>query len=160
VKEIAFFDRGPLDGTRMRSAGSWSIYWYNGVLVSSEINRGLDIYELQPSAFLSANEIAAAKTVHWDELNTQGQPKIVWPASFALARAYLDQLERDHGQAPDKIASARAGLAAAEKLSGAKLKDALSALATQMHGDAQGATDAAKAHKVATAVGDLANATR
>jgi hypothetical protein len=81
-KEIAFFDRGPLDGTRMRSAGSWSVYWYNGVIVSSEISRGLDIFELVPSAFISANEIAAAKTVRWDELNTQGQPKIVFLPSL------------------------------------------------------------------------------
>ena len=48
-KEIAFFDRGPVDGTRMVSGGSWSAYWYNGVIVSSEIARGLDIYELLPS---------------------------------------------------------------------------------------------------------------
>ncbi|HEY8483568.1 MAG TPA: hypothetical protein VIL13_03090, partial [Longimicrobiales bacterium] len=41
--EIAFFDRGPVDGTRMRMGGSWSAYWYNGVIVSSEIARGLDI---------------------------------------------------------------------------------------------------------------------
>ncbi len=159
-KEIAFFDRGPLDPARMRSAGSWSVYWYNGVIVSSEISRGLDIFELLPSGFISANEIAAAKTVHWDELNTQGQPKIIWPPSFALARAYLDQLERNRGQTPDKIASARAGLSAAEKLSGSKRKDALTALATQLHADAQGATDAPKAHMLGTAVGDLANATR
>ena len=49
-KEIAFFDRGPVDSTRMASGGSWSVYWYNGVIVSSEIARGLDIFELTPSA--------------------------------------------------------------------------------------------------------------
>src|SRR5207244_2197883 len=113
--EIAFHDRGPLDATRLVSGGSWSVYWYNGVLVSSEIARGLDVYELVPSGFLSQNEIDAAKTVHLDYLNTQGQPKFVWPASFSLSRAYLDQLERGKGQSADKIASARAGLAAAEK---------------------------------------------
>ena len=43
--------------------GSWSVYWYNGVIVSSEIARGLDIFELTPSAFISQNEIDAAKTV-------------------------------------------------------------------------------------------------
>ena len=93
-KEIAFFDRGPVDSTKMVGGGSWSAYWYNGVIVSSEIARGLDIFELTPSGFISQNEIDAAKTVHFDYLNTQGQPKLVWPASFALARAYLDQLER------------------------------------------------------------------
>ena len=62
-KEIAFFDRGPVDSTEMGNGGSWSVYWYNGVMVSSEISRGLDIFELTPSAFISQNEIDAAKSV-------------------------------------------------------------------------------------------------
>ena len=74
-------------------AGSWSAYWYNGYIVSSEIARGLDIFELTPSGWLSQNEIDAAKTVHFDYLNAQEQPKLVWPPSFPLARAYLDQLD-------------------------------------------------------------------
>src|SRR5207248_8751610 len=36
-KEIAYFDRGPVNATRMISGGSWSAYWYNGIIVSSEI---------------------------------------------------------------------------------------------------------------------------
>ena len=156
-KEIAFFDRGPIDITTAgASGGSWSIYWYNGVMVSSEIARGLDIFELTPSAFISQNEIDAAKTVHYDYLNVQGQQKMIWPASFSLSRAYLDQLERDKGQAPETIASARSGLANAETLSGQARANALAALATQLHGDAQRATDAPKAHKLAYSVGDLA----
>src|SRR2546430_17393357 len=35
-QEIAFFDRGPVDSTKMEDGGSWSAYWYNGVIVSSE----------------------------------------------------------------------------------------------------------------------------
>ena len=62
-KEIAFYDRGPVDATRMAMGGSWSAYWYNGVIVSSEIARGLDIYELLPSGLITENELAAAKTV-------------------------------------------------------------------------------------------------
>ena len=158
--EIAFHDRGPLDAGRLVSGGSWSVYWYNGVLVSSEIARGLDIFELTPSAFLSQNEIDAANTVHFDQLNTQGQPKIVWPASFSLSRAYLDQLERNNGLAAAKIASTRAALTAAEKQSGAARKAALATLATQLHTDANGASDAPKAHKLAYSVGDLADATK
>ena len=95
--EIAYYDRGPVDSTRMISGGSWSVYWYNGLIVSSEIARGLDIYELLPSGLISQNEIDAAKTVKWDYLNAQEQRKIVWPPSFAKARAYLDQLERNNG---------------------------------------------------------------
>jgi hypothetical protein len=159
-KEIAFHDRGPMDATRLVNAGSWSVYWYNGYLVSSEIARGLDIFELQPSGFISQNEIDAANTVHFNELNAQGQPKLVWPPSFALSRAYLDQLERNSGFAAAKIASTRAALASAEKMSGQARKDALATLAKQLHTDAASASDAPKAHKMAFSVGDLANATK
>ena len=157
-KEIAFFDRGPLDATRMKSGGSWSVYWYNGVMVSSEIARGLDVFELTPSGLISQNEIDAAKTVHLDYLNTQGQPKLVWPASFALARAYLDQLERSNGLASARIAATRTALANAERASGAARSTALSTLATQLNTDASSAGDRAKVQKLATAVSDLANA--
>ena len=94
AKEIAFFDRGPVDSTRLSLGGSWSAYWYNGVIVSSEIARGMDIFELIPSPFVSKNEIDAAKSVKLTYLNVQGQPKYVWPATFSLSRSYLDQLER------------------------------------------------------------------
>ena len=90
--EIAYHDRGPSDANQMGPGGSWSVYWYNGVIVSSEIARGLDIFELTPSAHISQNEIDAAKTVKLDYLNAQGQPEFTWPASFALSRAYLDKL--------------------------------------------------------------------
>jgi len=160
AKEIAFFDRGPIDSTRLVLGGSWSVYWYNGVMVSSEIARGLDIFELTPSAFISKNEIDAAKTVKLDYLNVQGQPKYVWPASFALSRSYLDQLERGKGQSADKIASARKGLDAAEKLAGAPRAAALTTLATQLHSDAKSAGDAPKAHTLAYSVEELAKATK
>jgi hypothetical protein len=154
-KEIAYFDRGPVDSTRMAMGGSWSVYYYNGAIVSSEIARGLDIFELAPSAFISQNEIDAAKTVHLDYLNTQGQPKFVWPPSFALARSYVDQLERSRGLAPGRISAARQALASAENASGAQRRDALTQLATQLDGDATGG-DAAKVRMLAGAVRDLA----
>ncbi len=154
--EIAYYDRGPVDSTKLVSGGSWSVYWYNGYMVSSEIARGLDVFELTPSGLLSQNEIDAAKTVRFEYLNTQGQPKLVWPASFALPRAYLDQLERDHGLAPEKITAARTELSRAEKLSGDARRAALAGLATQLHGDARGAMAEPKAHMLASAVGDLA----
>jgi hypothetical protein len=154
--EIAYHDRGPLDANRLVSAGSWSVYWYNGVIVSSEIARGLDIFELLPSGFISQNELDAAKTVRYEYLNAQGQPKMVWPPSFSLARAYLDQLERNNGLAAARLSAVRAELTRAEKLSGQARKDALSALATQLHTDARSAGDQPKAHTLAFAVGDLA----
>jgi hypothetical protein len=159
-KEIAFFDRGPVDSTRMVGAGYWSTYWYNGVIVGSEIARGLDIFELKPSGFISQNEIEAAKSVHLDYLNTQGQPKLVWPASFALAGAYLDQLERSKGLDQGKIAEARKALAGAEQGSGTTRRDALAQLATQLDGEAGGSADGAKVRTLAVAVRELADSTK
>ena len=159
-QEIAFFDRGPMDSTRMVLGGYWSGYWYNGAIVGSEIERGLDVFELTPSAYLSQNEIDAAKSVHFDYLNVQGQPKIVWPASFALARAYVDQLERSNGLATARISSTRQALTSAESASGAARRSALTRLASQLKGDASGAGDTAKVTKLATAVSELATASR
>ena len=156
--EIAFFDRGPVNAEEMESGGSWSVYWYNGVIVNSEIARGLDILQLTPSEYLTQNEIDAARTVTQDYRNVQGQQQIVWPPSFALARAYLDQLERNDGLAADRIASARQALDAAEAASGQARSEALAALAGELHAAADGAGDADKVHTLATAVEDLAGA--
>jgi hypothetical protein len=158
-REIAFFDRGPMDSTKLVGAGSWSAYWYNGYIISSEISRGLDIVELQPSGFLSQNEIDAAKLIHFDYLNAQDQQKLVWPASFVVARAYLDQLERSNGLPAARISAARAALARAEKASGQARRDALTQLAAQVNGDAPAATDHAKVRLLATTITDLANST-
>ena len=156
AREIAYFDRGPIDATRMVEGGSWSAYWYNGVIVSSEIARGLDILELTPSGLLSANEIEAAKSVHFDYFNVQGQPKLAWPASFALSRAYLDQLERNGGLAQGEITSARRSLDDAEKLRGQERRDALNKLAAKLRADAPDAGDADKVRKLMSSVSDLA----
>jgi hypothetical protein len=158
-KEIAFHDRGPVDSTRLVSGGSWSVYWYNGAIVSSEIARGLDIMELVPSAFISQNEIDAAKTVHYDQLNAQEQPKMVWPPSFALARAYLDQLERNRGLATDRLSAVRSDLTNAEKQSGQRRRDALSQLSDQLSRDAQSAADRRKVQMVADVLKQLAGTT-
>ena len=154
--EIAYFDRGPLDATHMVLGGSWSAYWYNGVIVSSEITRGLDILELTPNALLTQNEIDAAKTAHLDYLNVQGQSKYTWPASFSLARAYLDQLERDKGLATGELSSTRSELAGAEKSSGAQRASALNKLASQLQSDAAKSSDAKKVRMLASAVHELA----
>jgi hypothetical protein len=155
-REIAYFDRGPMDSTQLLGAGSWSAYWYNGYIVSSEIARGLDILELEPNAFISQNEIDAAKLVHFDFLNVQNQPRLVWPASFAVARAYVDQLARGNGLAPDRVSELREALARAERLTGAERRNALTALAARLNDDAQGAADPAKVRTLAAAVADLA----
>jgi hypothetical protein len=154
--EIAFFDRGPVDSTRMEMGGSWSVYWYNGHLVSSEIARGLDVFQLQPSEYLTQNEIDAANTVRLEYLNAQGQPKYVWPASFALARAYADQLERSGGMTAAQLTAARSSLAAAERASGAGRRTALTRLAATLAAQGRGSSDAAKVTLLAGTVRDLA----
>ncbi len=157
--EIAYHDRGPVNPDRMVMGGSWSVYWYNGVIVSSEIARGLDIFELAPSEYLSENEIAAAGTVKLDYLNAQGQPAFVWPATFALAHAYVDQLERSEELSADRIASLREELGAAENASGAARQEALTMLSDTLDDQAAAAGDAAKVHLLANAVRDLATTT-
>jgi hypothetical protein len=139
AKEIAFFDRGPVDSTHFTMGGSWSVYWYNGVMVSSEIARGLDVFELTPSQYISQNEIDAAKSVHLDYLNTQGQPKFIWPASYSLSRAYLDQLERMNGLPAERIKVARQTLDKAEKNASTTGKHTgLTALAKELELQAKG----------------------
>ena len=154
--EIAFHDRGPVDAERMADGGTWSVYWYNGLLVSSEISRGLDVFELVPSAYLSRHEIEAANTVELDYLNAQGQPRFVWPPSFALAHAYLDQLARHDGFSSTRIVATRQALEAAEDLSGSARRAALTALASELDGQAASAGDTAKVRMLAGAVRDLA----
>ncbi|MYE93062.1 MAG: hypothetical protein F4086_16505, partial [Gemmatimonadetes bacterium] len=156
--EIGFHDRGPSDGTTQGPGGSWSVYWYNGVIVNSEIARGMDIFELVPSDVLTQNEIDAANSVVLTQLNSQGQPIFEWPATFALARAYLDQLERWHGMTAPQIASARGALAAAESASGSARRDALRSLAATLGGQAAGASDPAKVATLMDAVQRLADA--
>jgi hypothetical protein len=152
-REIAYFDRGPVDSTRMAGAGSWSAYWYNGKIVSSEILRGLDIFELTPSPYISQNELDAAKTVHYDYFNTQGQPEIIWPPSVALAGAYADQLERSKGLSAARLSQVRQALA------GTPQRAVLGGLATQLDTDAATSSDAAKVQLLAKALRDLAAAT-
>jgi hypothetical protein len=154
--EIAYFDRGPVDSTKFTMGGSWSVYWYNGQIVSSEIARGLDVMELTPSQYVSQNEIDAAKTVRLDYLNAQGQPKFTWPPSFALARAYLDQLERSKCLAGDRIAAARNTLSTAERAAPAARRESLTGLAGQLDSAASGSCDAPKIGKLSQTARELA----
>ncbi|MEP6905079.1 MAG: hypothetical protein ABI875_03295 [Gemmatimonadales bacterium] len=158
--ELAFFDRGPNDSTRAMGGGFWSSYWYNGQIIGSEMQRGLDIFELTRSAAISQNEIDAAKSVHADFLNVQDQPLFVWPATFALSRAYTDQLERWKGLSADQVSAVRAGLTSAEAASGAARRSALSALATQVIGYGKSSTDTQRVQWLANSLKELASATR
>jgi hypothetical protein len=112
--EIAYFDRGPIDSKVLVLGGEWSAYWYNGYIYGSEIARGLDVFELTPTKFLTQNEIDAAKTVQVSELNVQNQQKIEWPTKLVVAKAYVDQLSRSQALPPDKIAALKKAIQSAE----------------------------------------------
>ncbi|HET8781271.1 MAG TPA: hypothetical protein VFM63_02545, partial [Pyrinomonadaceae bacterium] len=150
--EIAYFDRGPIDPNLLVLGGDWSAYWYNGRIYASEIARGLDIFELTPTKFITQNEIDAAKTVRVSTLNVQNQEKIVWPRKLVVAKAYLDQLERSQALPADQIASLRQAIQSAEtarlnQASLAKLKT-LAPAVDQSAGTATGA-DATRLHGLA-----------
>ena len=140
--EIAFFDRGPLDAKDLITGGYWSSYWYNGYIYGTEIARGVDVFRLTPSEHLSQNEIDAAASIKATEFNAQKQPKVVWPATSVVARAYLDQLTRTKAMPADRVAAVTAALVSADKIDSAKDKNAAAAaqhldrLATELEGSA------------------------
>ena len=144
--EIAFFDRGPLDARNLVTGGYWSTYWYNGHIYGSEIARGLDVFKLLPSEYLSENEIEAAALVRPGVFNAQQQMKVVWPAASPVARAYLDQLARTHAIKPERAAAIKTALERADKARNAKDKggaaaaEQLKALSAQVAEDASAAT--------------------
>ncbi len=112
--EIAYFDRGPIDAKMLVLGGFWSAYWYNGYIYGSEIARGLDVFELTPTKFLTQNEIDAAKSVQLADLNVQDQPKIEWPANLVVAKAYVDQLSRSQALSARQISQLRKAIQSAE----------------------------------------------
>jgi len=119
--EIAYFDRGPIDPNMLVLGGDWSAYWYNGYIYGSEIARGLDVFELTPTKFLTQNEIDAAKTFRVPELNVQNQQKIEWPAQLVVAKAYVDQLSRSQALPAKRIADLRKAIERAESSPTSKL---------------------------------------
>ena len=141
--EIAYFDRGPIDATKLLVAGFWSTYWYNGYIYGSDLGRGLDILRLTPSAQLSQNEIDAAGLVRLDEFNAQQQMRLTWPPNFVVARAYVDQLARANAMAPERVTAVTGAIDRAEKApAGGERRAALDQL-DQVAGQLE--TDAAKA---------------
>ena len=176
--EIGYFDRGSIsppkliDGPQPRPGtpevrgggnvigGSWGAYYWNGFIYSSELDRGMDVLELTPSAQLSANEIAAAKLVRFDDYNPQSQPRMTWPPAFVVVRSYLDQLVRNGGLASARTAEISSALDMAERKTGAARAAALNALAQQVDRDVAGARDGARVRTMAGEIRRLAAASR
>jgi uncharacterized protein (DUF305 family) len=102
--EIAYFDRGPIDEEELVVGGYWSSYWYDGKIYATEIARGVDVFALEPSEFLTESEIAAAALADQGRVfNPQQQFRVTWPAEPTVARAYLDQLRRSENLSPATI---------------------------------------------------------
>ena len=151
--EIAYFDRGPIDPNMLVLGGEWSAYWYNGYIYGSEIARGLDVFELTPTKFLSQNEIDAAKAVRVSELNVQNQQKIEWPSQLVVAKAYVDQLSRSQALPAKQIASLQKAIQSAESshMNPGKVKK-LKSMAPSLENSAATAktpADAARMHALA-----------
>ncbi|MEL7681926.1 DUF305 domain-containing protein [Citromicrobium bathyomarinum] len=85
--EIAYFDRGPVDAEQLITGGYWSAYWYNGRIYATEIARGLDVFALEPSEFLTEEEIAAAAAAQYEDglFNPQTQTQVTWPEDVVAA---------------------------------------------------------------------------
>ena len=151
--EIAYFDRGPIDPKTLVLGGDWSAYWYNGNIYGSEIARGLDVFELTPTQYLTQNEIDAAKSVKVAELNVQDQQKIEWPSTLVVAKAYLDQVARSQALPAGQIAMLRKAIASAEKSKLSKKSvEKLASLAPsveQSAGSAKTPADAARLNALA-----------
>ena len=115
--EIAFFDRGPIDEEELITGGYWSTYWYNGHIYGTEISRGLDVFALQPSDYLTENEIAAASLPELNGIvNAQTQEIVEWPAVPVVARAYMDQLQRENRLSANQASELSDALGRAEAL--------------------------------------------
>jgi len=87
IHEIAYFDRGPIDKDQLVTGGYWSAYWYKGRIYATEISRGLDVFALEPSEFLTAEEIAAAEGALYADgvFNPQTQTQVTWPDTLVAA---------------------------------------------------------------------------
>jgi uncharacterized protein (DUF305 family) len=88
-KEIAFFDRGPIDKDQLVVGGYWSSYWYNGRVYATEITRGVDVFALEASEYLTSEEIAAAEAASYanTRFNPQTQTQVTWDDDVIEAAA-------------------------------------------------------------------------
>ena len=163
--EIAFFDRGPIDPNALVMGGYWSAYWYDGFIYGTEISRGLDVLELLPSEHVTQNEIDAASLVSPAVFNAQQQRRIDWPAHPAVARAYVDQLERNQAIAAARSRALTDALNRADELLESESKDAetareLEAIAAELSSESASASgrDRMRLESLAETVARIAQA--
>jgi hypothetical protein len=148
--EIAYFDRGPVDAARLFTAGFWSAYWYNGRVYGSEMMRGLDVFRLKPGDHLTQSELDAAVQLRQPVFNPQQQPRITWPATATVARAYVDQLMRSQALPVDRVEALRTAIGRTDAAALAKLAGDLKTAAASASG-----RDAARMQALASTLESL-----
>ncbi len=147
--EIAYFDRGPIDPKTLVLGGDWSAYWYNGFIYGSEIARGIDVFKLTPSKFLTQAEIDAAGQVRVHELNVQDQQQVTWPSNLTVARAYVDQLTRSQAISSKQVASLNKAMTQAQASHlDAKDLSKLNHMSSEIETDAANAKDPSDAKRL------------
>ncbi|SCL24393.1 LVIVD repeat-containing protein [Micromonospora pallida] len=67
-EEIGYWERGPLSDAQLTFGGTWSAYYYNGYIYSSDTIKGLDVIEINDP------RTASAKLTRYQEFNPQTQP--------------------------------------------------------------------------------------
>jgi uncharacterized protein (DUF305 family) len=82
--EIGYFDRGPISEDTLGTGGFWSVYFYEGTIYGTEIVRGLDVFKLTESEYLTQAEIDSAINAYPAEgpkrlFNPQQQMPMTWP---------------------------------------------------------------------------------
>jgi hypothetical protein len=124
------------------------------------------VLELAPSAYLTQNEITAARLANYGgRFNPQQQFAVTWPDHPVVALAYLDQLERAKALPPEKIATLRQALtqAAAEvdqKKTDDQLASRIGGLASGVPTSSSDPATATRASALRQALGKIAEQLR
>lgn len=154
--EIAYFDRGPIYSDMLVLGGYWSTYWYNGKIYGSEIARGLDVFELTPTEFLTQNEIDAANLIQVAEFNVQNQERFTHPRKLVVAKAYIDQLERSKALSASEISNLRQAIQTAETSQNTKKLKGLAKSVEKKSKAAKNSADSARMKSLAEILKDPA----
>jgi len=133
------------------------------IMVQSWYQGGVSVFDFTDSAnpveiaFFDRGPLDAAAVVRWEEFNSQQQPKVTWPATAVVAKAYIDQLNRTQAIQPGR---ARAVVEAMERAEGIRSPrdrgasaavEQLDGLVAQLESDANAASGADKKRLVALA---------
>ncbi len=91
--------------------------------------------------------------MRFEEFNSQNQPKVTWPPSFIVAKAYVDQLERAKAIDPARAKALRTAFDQGDKRNKAALAE-LDGIAAELDKEAAapGAKDATRYKALAQAI--------